>query len=215
VTTPTPAEGRTHPFWASTTPSRQVSNVELGVFAATEALLQRMAIGELTVADILTEAKISRTTFYKYFTSKGMVVSAMLRACRVELLDVSRPWTKRGKRPPEDALHETISSVAKVWARHRPVLRASSESWHSESEIGQEWVAMMDDFVDDITRQINRERKSGVAPAGADSKQIAIHLAWGGERLFYLAGFGLCGPGLESDVVDTMVAVWLAAIYKA
>ncbi|HEX7823409.1 MAG TPA: TetR/AcrR family transcriptional regulator [Mycobacterium sp.] len=192
-----------------------MSNVELGIFSATEALLQRKSIRDLTVADILAEADVSRTTFYKYFTSKAMVVSAMLQSCQAELIDVMRPWSTRGERPVEEALREAMDSVAKVWARHRPVLRAGSESWHSEPEVGQQWVAMMDYFTEDISRQISRERKAGVAPAGEDSKQIARLLAWGGERLFYLAGFGLCGPGSESDVVDSLVAAWVGVIYKA
>lgn len=206
---------RAYPFAAKADAPRPPSTVEAGIFAATEALLQRKPIGDLTVADILAEADVSRTTFYKYFTSKAMVVSAMLRACQAEMLDVMRPWATRGERPAEEALREAMDAVAKVWQRHRLVLRAASESWHAEPEIGQQWVAMMDYFVEDISRQITHERKAGVAPPGEDSKQVARLLAWGGERLFYLAGFGLCGPGHESAAVDAMVAVWMGAIYKS
>lgn len=214
---PAAARGRrrSYPFDSGATDPQSVSAVELGIFTATETLLQGKSIGELTVADILAEADVSRTTFYKYFTSKAMVVSAMLRNCQAELKGVMRPWSTRGSRPADEALREAMSAVAKVWGRHRPVLRAASESWHAEPEIGEQWMAMMDNFVEEISRRITRERKAGAAPAGEDSRQIALHLAWGGERLMYLAGFGLCGPGEEDAAVDAMVAVWLGAIYKA
>jgi AcrR family transcriptional regulator len=184
------------------------------IFSATEGLLQHTPLGDLAVADILLEADVSRTSFYKYFTSKAMVVSAMLRTCQAELRDVMGPWSGRGGRPADQALREALDAVAKVWGRHRPVLRAGSESWHAEPEIGPQWIAMMDYFTESIGRQITRERKAGVAPDGVDSLQIARHLAWGGERLLYLAGFGMYGDGYESEVVDAMVAIWLGAIYK-
>jgi TetR/AcrR family transcriptional regulator, ethionamide resistance regulator len=214
ATSATPGDPRSYPFAVKAESARPTSNVELGVFSATESLLQHTPLGDLAVADILTEADVSRTTFYKYFTSKAMVVSAMLLACQAELRDVMRPWSTRGARPADEALREAMDAVAKVWGRHRPVLRAGSESWHSEPEIGQRWVAMMDYFIEDISRQITRERKAGLAPPGVDSLQIARHLAWGGERLLYLAGFGIYGKRYEGDVVDAMVAIWLGAIYK-
>ncbi len=72
------ADQRRYPSVVKAELGRPVSNVESGIFAATESLLQHTPLGDLAVADILREADVSRTTFYKYFTSKAMVVSAML-----------------------------------------------------------------------------------------------------------------------------------------
>lgn len=202
------------PFAAKEASTPLATAVQQEIFSATESLLQTKSLGDLTVADILTAADVSRTTFYRYFTSKHMVVSAMLTASQAELLDVMRPWSTRGDRPAEEALWEAMEAVAKVWGRHRPMLRAISESWHSEPEIGRQWVAVMDHFVNNISRQIDRERKAGMAPEGVDSRQLARHLAWGGERMLYLAGFGICGPEFEDEVVEPMVAIWVGAIYK-
>ena len=190
------------------------SLIQRRIFDATEQLLQTKSLGDLTVADILPVAGVSRTTFYRYFTSKHMVVSARLKELQDELLGVMLPWSTRGKRPPGEALREAMTDVATVWSLHRPVLRASSESWHREPEIGEQWVAMINTFVADIAHQIDRERKAGVAPDGIDSTELARHLAWGSERMLYLAGFGICGPGLEKDVVESLVAVWTSVIYK-
>lgn len=194
----------------ATTPS----GAQRDIFAATERLLQVSPVGDLTVAQILVEAGVSRTTFYKYFTSKHMVVSSMLRAVQAELIDVMKPWSTRGAQSPADALRQAMRAVAQVWGGNRPVLRACSECWHSEPEIGSQWVAMLDRFVIDIARQIDCERRRGAAPAGIDSLGLARQLAWGGERMMYLAGFGICGPGLENDVIEPLVAVWTGAIYR-
>jgi AcrR family transcriptional regulator len=189
------------------------SEIEQAIFGATEELLESTSLEDLTVADILERAGISRTTFYRYFTSKHHVVSAMLDTLQAELGGVMHPWYSRADAPPEKALRSAIAAVADVWARHRPVLRAASEHWHSDPEIGRRWVAMMDLFAADITKQIDRERTRGGAPKGLDSRQLALNLTWGSERTLYLAGFGIFGSRLEKDAVDTIVATWLGTIY--
>jgi len=202
------------PFQAKATDDTP-SAIEQGIFEATEELLAEISLEELKVSDILERADVSRTTFYRYFTSKHQVVSAMLQALQAELVDVMRPWFGRGDRDPADAIRDAMEAVAEVWARHRPVLRASSEHWHAEAEIGERWVAMMDRFTSDISKQIDRERRAKVAPPGVSSRQLALHLTWGSERMLYLAGFGMCGPKLEQDAVDAIVATWLGTIYHA
>jgi AcrR family transcriptional regulator len=212
--TTTADTGREHglPFAAKAV-SAEPSAIEQGIFTATEELLQETSLDDLAVAQILERADVSRTTFYRYFTSKHQVVSAMLGALQAELVDVMQPWFARGDREPEAALRDAMSAVASVWARHRPVLRACSEHWHADPEIGERWVMMMDRFAADISKQIDRERRKGNAPKGVSSSKLAMHLTWGSERLLYLAGFGMCGPRMEDDAVDAIVATWLGTVY--
>jgi AcrR family transcriptional regulator len=203
----------TLPYAAKLGHRKEKGSVEDAVFAATEELLLTYPIADVTVAQILERAGVSRTTFYHYFTSKLTVVSAMLDNLQTELVDVMRPWFGRGERDPEAALRESLVAVAGVWAKHRPVMRASTENWHAEPELGERWVAMMDRFIVDIAAQIDRERAAGAAPPGADSRQIATTLVWAGERLMYIAGWGMMGHNLERDAVDGMVATWMGAVY--
>jgi AcrR family transcriptional regulator len=189
------------------------SEIERSIFEATEDLLQSISFDELTVAHILERAGISRTTFYRYFTSKHLVVSAMLDELQAELVDVMRVWVQRADRAPEKALSDAMTAVADLYTRHRPVLRAGSENWHSDPEIGERWVRMMDRMSADIAQQIEHERKRGSAPGGVDSRSLARCLIWGSERAFYLAGYGHLGAKLERDAVDVIVATWLGSIY--
>ena len=196
---------------ADAAPGRSLA--EQAVFTATEQLLRSTSIGELSVAQVLKQADVSRTTFYRYFTSKHAVVSAMLEALQSELVDVMRPWTRRGDREPQAALTDALRAVAGVWADHRPILRASTENWHAEPEVGKPWVAMMDRFTADVAGQVRRERDAGAAPAGVDATDLARTLVWSSERMLYLAGFGMTGDGDEQGVVEALVAMWLGTIY--
>lgn len=188
--------------------------IEDTIFAATEELLNEMPFSELTVADILERAGVSRTTFYRYFTSKELVVSAMLRVLHMDSVGLMRPWWGRGGRTPMEGMTEALTAAADYWARHRALMRACSESWHSGPEIGEPYVALLDNYVADIANQIDQERRIGAAPPGADSRMLALFLAWGCERMFYMAGFGVFGPELEMAIVDAVVAIWMSTIYK-
>lgn len=183
------------------------------IFAATRELLRDASFTDLTVADILRRASISRTTFYRNFTSKHAVVSGLLGLVEAEFLDVMRPWFRRDAEVPEVALRASLAAVAATWGEHRPTMRASSEHWHGDPEIGAKWTAMMRRFSADIAKQIERERRSGAAPAGIPAEVLADHLVWGSERLYYLGGFGLFGPKLEHDAVEGILATWLGTIY--
>ncbi|MGH2937909.1 MAG: TetR/AcrR family transcriptional regulator [Solirubrobacterales bacterium] len=189
------------------------SAVEQEIFDATEQLLTETSLDALTVAEILEKADVSRTTFYRYFSSKHQVVSALLASLQLEMVDMMQPWYTRDVQPPLEALNASITAVAAVWERHRPVLRACSENWHSDPEIGERWVQMMDRFVAGVSERIEHERQLGLAPKGASSHRIALALTWGSEQQLYLAGFGMYGPNLERDAVDTLVSIWLGSIY--
>jgi AcrR family transcriptional regulator len=193
---------------------KSTSAVEESVLSATEKLLEEMSFADLTVADILRAAGVSRTTFYRYFTSKEMVISTFLQAHYSDFVHLMQPWFGRGDREPVDVLREAMLGSAQTWARHRPIMRACSESWHTGQDVGQWYATLLAGFARDVGVQITRERETGCAPAGIDSDKLALGLVWGTERMYYLSSFGLFGPGLEYDVVEPVVAVWLGAIYK-
>ena len=50
------------------------------IYAATARLMERHGFSDISVAQILTEANISRATFYFYFASKFSVLSGLLEA---------------------------------------------------------------------------------------------------------------------------------------
>jgi AcrR family transcriptional regulator len=201
------------PFAGKAAEADAPSAVEQEVFDATESLLTGTSLDDLTVAQILEKADISRTTFYRYFSSKHQVVSALLASLQLEMVDMMQPWYSREEQSPREALEASMTAVAKIWERHRPVLRACSENWHTDPEIGERWVQMMDRFTAGVSRRIEHERRLGDAPEGVSSHRIALALTWGSERQLYLAGFGLYGPQLEKDAVETLVAIWLGSIY--
>src|SRR5205809_4089016 len=104
--------------------------------ASAERLLGDRKIADLTVADVLADAKVSRASFYFYFASKHDLVTALGEQIMGEVEHAATPWLDRSDLEPAEALRASVSGTLGVWERHGPVLRAIAESWQTSSEVG-------------------------------------------------------------------------------
>src|ERR1700716_1861472 len=71
------------------------SETEIAIFEATEKLLAEMPLHELSVAQIIRAAGVSRATFYFYFSPKHAVVIGLLARVIDALYEVVQPFVQR------------------------------------------------------------------------------------------------------------------------
>jgi TetR/AcrR family transcriptional regulator, ethionamide resistance regulator len=180
-----------------------------------ERLLADRKIADLTVADVLGDAGVSRASFYFYFASKHDLVIALSEQIMHEVEQTAMPWLERAELEPAEALRAATRDTLGVWQRHGAVLRAIAESWHASPELGDLWGGFVQRFVGRARAQIERERAAGVAPQdGPDAGALAAALIWMNERAFYLWSSRSEPELAEAEtVVETLTAIWLAAIY--
>jgi AcrR family transcriptional regulator len=196
-------------------PHRGDSATERAVFDATEALLAEVPLQDLSVAQIIARAGVSRATFYFYFSSKYAVVASLLASVMDEIYAVMQPFVMRtGGAIAVQPLRASLEAAAEVWCRHRAPLRAVMENWHAVPELRVLWLDVVDRFAAGLAIGIDRERATGLAPGGVDSRQLGKALIWGTERCFHVAGLGI-DPDLagEQQIVEPLLAMWLGAIY--
>jgi AcrR family transcriptional regulator len=185
------------------------------LLASAERLLETRAIADLTVADVLADANVSRGTFYFYFASKHDLVVALGEQIMDEVEQVAAPWLERAELEPADAIRAVTRGLLDVWERHGSVLRAIAESWHASPELGDLWGGFVSRFVARASVQIEHERTAGVAPAdGGDAGALAAALIWMNERACYLWSSGAEPELSDPDVlVETLTSIWVRAIY--
>jgi AcrR family transcriptional regulator len=185
------------------------------IFAATERLLERVPVHELSVAQIIEEAGVSRATFYFYFSSKYAVIVGLLTGIMDEVFEVARPFIERpDEEPPDEALRRGIQAGAQLWRTHRLAMRAVSEHWHAVPELRELWLQIVDRFTEAFAAEIDRQRKAGLAPAGIDSRCLVAPLLWATERCFYVAGLGVDDAlASEDQTAETLYWLWRGTLY--
>lgn len=185
------------------------------ILAATARLLTRQSFNDISVAQILTEAKVSRATFYFYFASKFSVLSGLLEQAMNDIFETVQPFLARS---PEDsptvALQRSIRAVTQAWHRHRQVLQAANQHWHSEPELRELWLAITERFIAAGAVEIDRERAAGIVTSEVPSRTLAATLFWATERVLHIAGLGV-EPNLgdEEAAVDALVTMWRGTLY--
>ncbi len=185
------------------------------ILAATERLLEQVSLRDLSVAQIIEQAEISRATFYFYFSSKYDVVVGLLAKIMNDVYDVSRPFIDRQPDDePADAMRRSLEAAAATWHTHRLALRAVSEHWNAVPELRTLWLGVVRRFTDGVAAEIDRQRAAGLAPPGTDSRELTAVLLWATERSLYVAGLGLESElRSEEQAVDALFSVWRGAIY--
>ena len=182
--------------------------------AATERLLTSHALHDLTVADIVREAKISRGTFYFWFSSKLAVVNALVGQAMQEMMDVFEPVLAAEPGTVPD-LRKGVEASARVWINHRYALRAAMQHWHTDPELQRvlfEIIAWMSEKVGD---SIEAGRAEGLLPPGPPGRQLAATTIWSSQYCLYIAGLHDGDPNMasENDILETLVWTWTTALH--
>jgi TetR/AcrR family transcriptional regulator, ethionamide resistance regulator len=191
------------------------STAETAIFTATEKLLAEQSLHDLSVAQIIGAAGLSRATFYFYFGSKYSVAAALLGRITDEIFEFVQPYVSRdAEEEPREALGRSLRAAIEIWERHRPTLRATLQHWSTNDEIGRQWIAGVELFTEAIAGQIERDRRDGLAPQGPEPRQLAATLLWGTQHCLFAAGLGVNDdlPD-ERDAYEPLLAMWSRAIY--
>jgi len=187
----------------------------MAIFEATEKLLGEHSLQEVSVAQIIAEAGLSRATFYFYFGSKYSVAASLLGRITDEIFKFVQPYVSRDPADePREALEKSLRAAVEIWERHRPTLRAAMQHWSTNEEIGGQWTAGVELFTAAISERIERDRREGLAPGGPDARSLAAALLWGTQHCLYVAGLGVDGDlDGERRAFEPLLAIWTRSIY--
>jgi AcrR family transcriptional regulator len=186
---------------------------ERAILETAEQLLQTRALHEISVDDLARGAGISRPTFYFYFASKEAVLLTLLD----RLVEEAREGVQIAflASDPPRVLREGITAIRDTFREHRAVAVAAADARASSPAVRELWARVMETFVAETTAAIESERERGAAPPGVPARELAVALNWMNERVLN-ATFQGEEPAIgEQAVLDTLVEVWLRAIYRS
>jgi TetR/AcrR family transcriptional regulator, ethionamide resistance regulator len=190
------------------------SRAESAILDATEQLLRERPLHQLSVADIIDAAGVSRSSFYAYFASKTAVIAECLRAVMDQVVVAVRPFHQQSEGDAEAAIRLSLQQWVEVCKRHGALLRTVSEEWPHDAELRRLWFEMLETVTAGTARVIRGARASGQAPGGADPRTLAACLMWGYERVLHVAlvGEAVGLPELDA-IVEPLAQMMVGGLY--
>jgi AcrR family transcriptional regulator len=191
------------------------TETEIAVFEASERLLAQEPLSELSVAQIIQEAGISRATFYFYFSSKYAVLAGLMARVSDEIFQVIQPFVQREESvQPKDALRDSLTASVDLWRRHGPAMRAMHEHWNTTDQLRTLWVGVVERFKEAIVSELDRQCEAGLAHPTCDTRLLSSLLLWSTAQCLYVAGLGV-DPSLpdEEAALPGLLALWSSSIY--
>jgi TetR/AcrR family transcriptional regulator, ethionamide resistance regulator len=206
---PTAARGATRPAGA-----RAYGKAETAILAAVEQLLTERPLNQLTVADIIDAAGISRTSFYAHFTSKTSVVAECLKRLIDQAVVATDPFLSGPSEDPEAAIRVSLERWLQLCKLHGPLLKTVSEEWPHDHELRRLWFDVLDLTTTRTARVLIADRKAGNAPPGANATALAACLMWAYERVLHVALVGgAVGLPRPEAIVEPLTQMVVGGLY--
>ena len=188
---------------------------ERAILATAERLLQERPLADFSVDDLAKGAGISRPTFYFYFQSKNAVLLSLLDQMNGKAHAALTALGGKLFGDPAALWRARIEAFFEVSGSHRAVAVAGAAAKATNPEVRQLWSTLMQKWISHTTAAIKAERRRGAAPDTYPAEDLSVALNMLSERVM-AATFTAEEPAIPEDrVIDMLVHIWLASIYKA
>lgn len=186
---------------------------ERAILTTFERLLAERPLHEISIDDLARGAGISRPTFYFYFPSKDAVLLSLLDRMVTEARADREAALATFLDDPAAGWRAAIRAYYQSFRAHRAVTVAGADARVTSPEVREVWSRIMEEIVDETAAAIMAERARGAAPDGLPARDLSVALNWMNERVLHTT-FAGHAPTIDEDrVVDTLLAIWLSAIY--
>lgn len=153
------------------------------VMAALERLLDSgRAYSDISVQEVLTEAGVSRASFYAHFTGKSDVLVRLTDDLRETLLALARQWDPAAGEDGADRFARFFQEVLGIHRAHQGVITAVREAASYESAVGDFYTANLEGFEETVARTLLSEQAAGSTAADVDTACASRIISWGGAQ---------------------------------
>lgn len=137
---------------------------------------------EISVERLVSEAGMSRSTFYVYFEDKGDLLRAWFAEITAELSDAASGWLTLGADATRDDLRAALERVVKTYHPHTTLMAATYDAAAYDTSVRELVEAMMDGNVGGLRKHIKTGQAGGFVDPSLPAAQTAAWLTWMAER---------------------------------
>src|SRR4051812_1504246 len=142
------------------------------IVAAVEELVRHTSYAELSVDEVMREAGIGRTIFYRHFDDLADLLMRAGREAIDELFEAHRALAEAHLGDGPEVVRQVIEPAVAVFERHGPLLRAIREAAASDEQVAAGQEAMRERF-DELLEAALREMPNLADHPPADLAETA------------------------------------------
>lgn len=182
------------------------------IVAAAEELVRHMSYGELSVDEVMREAGIGRTIFYRHFDDLADLLMRAGREAIDELYEAQRALAEARLGDGPEVVRQVVETAAGVYERHGPLLRAIAEAAASDEQVAAGQEGMRERF-DELLAEALGEMPHIAAHPPADVAETAraLNLL---NTSYLLDAFGREPRVSTETAVQTLTEIWVATIHR-
>lgn len=174
-----------------------------------EGLLEQgETFAELSVERIVTEAEISRSTFYVYFEDKGDLLRAWFSEVTTELDNAATGWWELGSGLTRADLRDALERIVRSYQPHTTLMAALYDTAAYDPSVRELVGEMMGSNIAGLRKHIRVGQKEGFVDGTLLPEQTAAWLMWMAERGLHQLVRGASAPELDRLIEAYSAIVW-------
>jgi AcrR family transcriptional regulator len=137
---------------------------------------------ELSVERLVSDAQISRSTFYVYFEDKGDLLRAWFAQIIEEIEAAAAGWWALDGDAGRDEVHAALDAIVRAYRPHVTLMAAVFDAASYDATVREEVGAMMTRNVAGLRAHIRRGQRGGWISPELAPGETAAWLTWMAER---------------------------------
>lgn len=144
------------------------------ILEATERLLSEgERFTEIPVERLLSEANVSRSTFYVHFADKSALLVALAERAVQDVTEAGDQWWQFEHHAGPEGAASTVREMTKVYRKHAPVIRTLHEVAAYDDEVRDLWRQRRDHYAKIVADRVRLEQRDGLVPRDIDVDLMA------------------------------------------
>jgi AcrR family transcriptional regulator len=146
------------------------------------AVTRHLEAGELytdiTVAQLATEAGVTRSVFYAHFEDKGALLVSLAAGAMDDMLDAAEVWWALPGRPTPDDVRDVLALIFAAYDRHAVLLRAVSERAAHDSAVDAPFLDLVARTSGALADYVRQGQSDGRIDRELDPDRTSAWLTW-------------------------------------
>lgn len=166
--------------------ARRRDQIEAKLLAAVEKLLaEGESFTELSVERLVSEADLSRSTFYVYFEDKGDLLQALTEDVISDFMNAAASWWDLPPGASREEVAAGLRQLVDVYRPHGVLMGAVVDASSYDPRVRERFGEMLQRSVGEVARHIREGQKAGTVRKDLDPEATAGWLTWMTERGLY------------------------------